>query len=187
MTGRLKDDAPPGGWPEIGSVLSKLQGPTNPVIPPYVNLTPKMKGPFNFGHPSFLGVPHTPFRPDGDIRKDMVLQDISIEQLADRKMLLKSFDQFRRDTDLSGSMRGMDAFNEQAFDVLTSSRLLEALDIQKEDPRTRERYGEGTPKHQADAAPRLMSQFLLARRLVEAGVRCVTVSFSFWDWHSVNF
>ena len=83
-----------------------------------------MKGPFNFGHPSFLGVPHTPFRPDGDIRKDMVLQDISIEQLADRKMLLKSFDQFRRDTDLSGSMRGMDAFNEQAFDVLTSSRLL---------------------------------------------------------------
>ena len=188
MTGRLKDDAPPGGWPEIGSVLSKLQGPTNPVIPPYVNLTPKMRHiPYNFGHPSFLGVAHTPFKPAGDIRKDMVLQDISIEQLADRRMLLKSFDQFRRDTDLSGSMRGMDAFNEQAFDVLTSSRLLEALDIQKEDPRTRERYGEGTPKHQADAAPRLMSQFLLARRLVEAGVRCVTVSFSFWDWHSVNF
>ena len=187
MTGRLKDDAPPGGWPEIGSVLSKLQGPTNPVIPPYVNLTPKMKGPFNFGHPSFLGVPHTPFRPDGDIRKDMVLQDISIEQLADRKMLLKSFDQFRRDTDLSGSMRGMDAFNEQAFDVLTASRLLEALDLEKEDRRTRERYGEGTPQHQGDAAPRLMGQFLLARRLVEAGVRCVTVSFSFWDWHSVNF
>ena len=78
-------------------------------------------------------------------------------------------------------------FNQQAFDVLTSSRLLEALDLEKEDPRIRERYGEGTPQHQGDAAPRLMGQFLLARRLVEAGVRCVTVSFSFWDWHGGNF
>ena len=188
MTGRLMDDPPAGGWPEIGSVISRLEGSTHPAVPPYVNLTPKMRHkPYNFGHPSFLGVAHTPFRPDGDTRKDMTLQGISLERLSDRRALLQSFDRFRRDTDQSGKMKGLDAFNQQAFDVLTSSRLLEALDLEKEDPRIRERYGEGTPQHQGDAAPRLMGQFLLARRLVEAGVRCVTVSFSFWDWHGGNF
>lgn len=188
MTGRLKDNPPPGGWPEIGSVISKLEGPTHPAVPPYVNLTPPMRHPpYNFGHPSFLGAGHTPFRPAGESINDMMLQDISLERLRDRRALLKSFDRFRRDADQSRLMEGLDAFNEQAFDVLTSSRLLEALDLEKEDPRIRERYGEGTPQHQGDAAPRLMGQFLLARRLVEAGVRCVTVSFSFWDFHGANF
>jgi uncharacterized protein (DUF1501 family) len=51
----------------------------------------------------------------------------------------------------------------------------------------RERYGRGTEQHQGDGAPMLMEHFLVARRLVEAGVRCVTVSFSFWDWHGRNF
>jgi len=188
MTGRLKDNPPPGGWPEIGSVISKLEGPTHPAVPPYVNLTPPMRHPpYNFGHPSFLGAAHTPFRPAGESINDMMLQDISLERLRDRRSLLKSFDRFRRDADQSRLMEGLDAFNEQAFDVLTSSRLLEALDLEKEDPRIRKRYGEGTAQHQGDAAPRLMGQFLLARRLVEAGVRCVTVSFSFWDFHGANF
>ncbi|MSO21764.1 MAG: DUF1501 domain-containing protein [Acidobacteria bacterium] len=188
MTGRLKDNPPPGGWPEIGSVLSKMYGPAHAAVPPYVNLSPPMRHPpYNFGQASFLGVAHTPFRPEGDTREDMTLNGISLDRLADRRALLTSFDRFRRDADQKGSMAGLDAFNEQAFDVLTSSRLLEALDLQKEDRRIRERYGEGTPQHQGDAAPRLMGQFLLARRLVEAGVRCVTVSFSFWDWHGKNF
>ena len=188
MTGRLKDNPPPGGWPEIGSVISKLAGPTHPAVPPYVNLTPPMRHPpYNFGHPSFLGAAHTPFRPAGESINDMMLQDISLERLRDRRSLLKSFDRFRRDADRNRLMEGLDAFNEQAFDVLTSSRLLEALDLEKEDPRIRKRYGEGTAQHQGDAAPRLMGQFLLARRLVEAGVRCVTVSFSFWDFHGSNF
>jgi uncharacterized protein (DUF1501 family) len=84
-------------------------------------------------------------------------------------------------------MDGVDAFTEQAFGVLTSSRLSKALDLSKEDPRNRERYGTGTEKHQGDGAPRINAQFLLARRLVEAGVRCVTLSYSFWDWHGRNF
>jgi uncharacterized protein (DUF1501 family) len=84
-------------------------------------------------------------------------------------------------------MDGMDAFTQQAFGVLTSSRLANALDLAKEDPRLVARYGTGTPTHQGDGAPRINSQFLLARRLVEAGVRCVTFSYSFWDWHGGNF
>ena len=112
MTGRLMDDPPAGGWPEIGSVISRLEGSTHPAVPPYVNLTPKMRHrPYNFGHPSFLGVAHTPFRPDGDTRKDMTLQGISLERLSDRRALLQSFDRFRRDTDQSGRMKGLDAFN----------------------------------------------------------------------------
>ena len=101
--------------------------------------------------------------------------------------MLTSFDAFRREADASGAMSGVDAFTEQAFDILTSSRLLKALDVSGEDPKLRARYGPGTDKIQGDAAPRLNEQFLLARRLVEAGVRVVTVSYSFWDWHGQNF
>ncbi|MFT4549858.1 MAG: hypothetical protein ACI8XO_002714 [Verrucomicrobiales bacterium] len=188
LTGRLSDNPPVGGWPEIGSVVAKLQGGSGGIIPPYVNLSPKMQhSPYNFGHPSFLGVGQTPFMPQGDIKADMTLNNITLDRLDDRKTLLASFDQFRRDADASGTMEGLDAFEQDAFGILTSSRLLEALDVSKEDPRVRERYGKGTEKVQGDAAPRLNEQFLLARRLVEAGARVVTVSYSFWDWHGDNF
>ena len=81
----------------------------------------------------------------------------------------------------------MDGLNQQAFEILSSTKLAEALDIGKEDRKIRELYGEGTEKVQGDAAPRLNSQFLTARRLVEAGARVVTLSYSFWDWHGSNF
>jgi hypothetical protein len=84
-------------------------------------------------------------------------------------------------------MEGLDAFNEQAFGVLTSSTLLEALDLQKEDRRVVERYGKGDPKNRDDGGPKLMEHFLIARRLVEAGARCVTLAFSRWDHHGDNF
>jgi uncharacterized protein (DUF1501 family) len=71
--------------------------------------------------------------------------------------------------------------------MLTSNRLVQALDITKEDPKLLERYGKGDPKPRGDAAPRMPEQFILARRLVEAGVRVVTVAFGFWDYHSHNF
>lgn len=188
MTGRSPNNQPLGGWPELGSTLSRLHGDPLSVSPPYVNLSPKMRHtPYNFGKNSFLGMGHMPFSPAGEIKSDMALNDISLERLGDRKNLLRSFDQFRREVDHSGMMEGLDSFNEQAFDVLTSSRLLEALDIGKEDPAIRARYGKGTEKEQGDAAPRLNEQFLIARRLVEAGARVVTLSYSFWDWHGSNF
>lgn len=188
MTGRLNERNPPGGWPEFGSVISKLQGTPDPTLASYVNLSPKMRHtPYNFGHPSFLGFGHTPFNPLGGIRDDMVLNGITIERLEDRKRLLASVDRFRRDLDGNGAMEGIDSFQSRAFEILTSSRLLDALDLSSEDPSLRERYGKGTDKEQGDAAPRLNEQFLLARRLVAAGVRVVTLSYSFWDWHGANF
>ncbi len=189
MTGRRHRNQPQGGWPSMGSTLSKLEGATRPSIPPFVGLAPKM-GEMRWadsGQPGFLGVGHAPFKTEGDGKADMVLNGVSLERLSDRRALLSSFDRFRRDADSSGAMKGMDAFSRQAFGILTSSRLAEAMDINQEHPRVRERYGKGLPKNVSDGGPRLMEQFLMARRLVEAGVRCVTLAFSRWDWHGGNF
>ena len=93
----------------------------------------------------------------------------------------------RRDLDATGSIAALDSFQQQAINVLTSSRLTDALDLSKEDAATRERYGTGDVKNYGDGAPRNLEHFLLARRLVEAGARCVTLNFGRWDFHSSNF
>ena len=191
LTGRkLQGPQPSGGWPSIGAVLSKLQGQVTPGVPSFLGLSPKC-GHDQWGDPGkpgFLGPSHAAFAPfRGGGKDDMILKDISIERLADRKALLKSFDNFRRDVDASGAMTGMDTFTEQAFGVLTSSRLAEAFDLSKEDPKMVERYGKGTEKLTADGPWKRLDQFLMARRLVEAGARCVTLGFSRWDWHGNNF
>ena len=190
LTGHSPKNQPPGGWPYLGSVLSKLQGPVDPAIPISIGLEPPMAhSPYNAGRdPGFLGQRYAPFTPThARVKRDMVLEGVSLNRLQDRKALLDSFDRFRRDIDNSGAMEGLDASHEQAFGILTSSRLAEAFDLDKEDPKLRDRYGRGSANQAADAAPRLLDQFLLARRLVEAGARCVTLAFSFWDWHSRNF
>jgi hypothetical protein len=187
MTGRTSRNQPPGGWPSIGSVISKVCGATDPSVPAFVGLDPRMQHkPYNASTPGFLGVAHRSFRPEGESKSDMVLNGVTLDRLADRRALLSSFDTFRRDADASGAMEGMDAFNQQAFGMLTSSKLLEALDLAKEDPKIVERYGKGDPAIRGDAAPRMLEQFLLARRLVESGARFVTVAFGFWDYHGSN-
>ncbi|MGD9723319.1 MAG: DUF1501 domain-containing protein [Pirellulales bacterium] len=188
LTGRSHRRQAPGGWPEIGSVIGKLQGSATRELPPYVGLSPRMQHkPYNSGLPGFLGAAYAPFQPNGDGRDDLVLQGISLERLCDRQTLVRALDNFNRRADASGMMNGLDAFEQQAFGILTSSRLAEALDVEREPQALRDRYGYGTPVHQGDGAPRLLQQFLMARRLVEAGVRCVTLSYSFWDFHGQNF
>ncbi len=187
-TGRQKPNEPRGGWPSVGSTVSKLLGPTNPAIPPFVGLAPDAGHPpyGSPGLPGFLGQTHAAFRPSGDVGKDMKLQGIDANRLADRRRLLKSFDRFRRDVDQSGMLEGMDAFQQRAMDMLTSSAVAEALDLSKEDPRVLAMYGKGDPKKHADGAPLNLQHFLLARRLVEAGSRVVTLNFGRWDFHSNN-
>lgn len=190
LTGRHARNAPPGGWPCLGSVLSKLEGSVTKSVPPFVGLSPKMgHTPWSDnGRAGFLGIAHAPFEPNkGSGKEDMILNGVTLDRLADRKNLLGSFDQFRRDVDSSGMMEGIDAFNQQAFGILTSSQLLEALDVEKESPAVRERYGKGDPRNRDDGGPKLMEHFLVARRLVEMGCRCVTLAFSRWDHHGDNF
>ena len=188
LTGWLNEKLPPGGHPEMGAVVSRLQGSARRGVPQFVTLAPKMQHrPYNNGTPGFLGAAHAPFTPEAEGKEDLTLQGVSLERLDDRKSLLRGLDNFRRSVDNTGMMEGFDSAAQQAFGILTSSQLAAALDLSKEDPRVRARYGEGTTRHQGDGAPRINQQFLLARRLVEAGVRCVTLSYSFWDWHGQNF
>ncbi len=188
-TGRAKRNEPSGGWPSIGSTIAKLQGPTTPSVPPFIGLAPDAGHPpyGSPGLPGFLGIGNAAFRPSGPAQADMVLKDLSEDRLADRKTLLGSFDQLRRDMDTSGDLAGLDTINEQAFNILTSTKLAEALDLSQEDPAVRERYGKGDPKRYGDGAPRNLEHFLMARRLVEAGARVVTLNFGRWDFHSSNF
>jgi hypothetical protein len=177
---------PAGGWPQVGSVVAKVQGPASPAVPPFVSLCYTCThGPYNEPGPGFLGPSLAAFRPMGPARNDMVLRGVSVERMADRKSLLRSFDGMRRDIDRSGTLDAADSFTQQAFGLLTSSRLAEALDLSREPARVISRYGTGDPKVFMDSngAPRVPQSMLLARRLVEAGARVVTLNYSKWDWH----
>ncbi len=177
---------PSGGWPQFGSAVAKMTGSASGTTPPYVSLCYTCThGPYNEPGPGFLGAAQSPFRPMGPTRADMVLNGVTLERLGDRHSLMKSLDQFKRDADATRMMHGMDHFAEQAMGLLTSSKLAEALDLSKEDPRTLARYGTGNPNIMIDSngAPRVPQSLLVARRLVEAGARVVTLNYSKWDWH----
>ena len=179
-----------GGHPSIGAVATKVLGPVDPSVPAFVGLAEKTQHvPWSDpGSSGFLGPAYGSFRPEGPGLADMQLNGITVDHLDDRKALLASFDRMRRDVDARELMTGMDAFNQLAFNVLTSSRLLEALDLSKEPEEVRARYGDGKPYNfQYDGSPTVNQQLLMARRLVEAGVRCVTLSYGRWDSHSQNF
>ena len=191
VTGRRFVQQPLGGWPEIGSVLSRLAGPVDPAVPPAVDLSMKMAHlPYNLPGPGWLGMAHTPFKPSGEAMDDMVLRGVSVDRLNDRGVLLARLDAARRQIDGWGANTRLDRFTEQALGILSSSRLVEALDLSREPAAVRERYGQDDPQclpysnlgYQAH-----MSKFLAARRLVEAGVRCVTIAFADFDWHGANF
>jgi uncharacterized protein (DUF1501 family) len=105
--------------------------------------------------------------------------------LDDRKKLLGRLDSFERAAEKAVEFSGVDAFTEQALGILTSNNLADALDISKESKRTLERYGGGSyePAGYGDAGSLHNHYLLAARRLVESGVRCVTLAYGRWDWH----
>jgi len=190
MTGRKRDPRDVGFWPSMGAWVSKIQGQADPAIPPHLTLMYRT-GEQRWGYPGeggFLGLRHAPFRLVGGKENNMqsdnlVLKGVTLGQLNDRVALLNSFDNLNRDMDRTGLMDGMDAFNKQAFDILTSSKLREALDLSKESPETLARYGVDDTAFERDGAPRMVRNFCIARRLVEAGARVVSMNFTRWDWH----
>jgi hypothetical protein len=145
--GRSEDSEPSGGWPTFGSSVSHVLGPGSDGMIPYVDAAPKMAhAPYN-NHgvhdpsgkeswPGFTGRSHTPFTLAGDVKSNLVLNGINLDRLGDRKSLLGSLGRVQArasDRELDG---GLDSFQQQAFGLLTSSRLAEALDLDAEDPRT---------------------------------------------------
>jgi hypothetical protein len=186
-TGTTMNAAQREGKPHFGSVVARLQGQTDPVMPAFVDLSPTMQHkPYNSPGPALLGRSAAAVKVDGDEVAIMKNLAVPMEQLNNRKELLADLDTFRKQADRSTGLP-VDTFHDRAFDVLTSSKMVEALDVTKEPERTRDRYGRGSPKHQGDGAPQWNDQLLMARRLVEAGARVVTVAYGFWDTHGNNF
>jgi hypothetical protein len=191
MTGRTVKDAnsaPPGGWPAFGAWVSKLQG-SNHGVPANLSLM-YPTGNRTWGEPGrggFLGAAHAPMplveRDPNAKAQSMTLRGITTERLADRDRLLRAVDAFRREADGTGQMDGIDHFNQQALEILSGESLVNALDLSQEDPKTLERYGANDIVYQRDGAPRMVRNFLIARRLVEAGARVVSLNYSRWDWH----
>jgi hypothetical protein len=179
-----------GGRPSLGAAVARLQGSVDPSVPPFVGLAARTRHvPWSDpGTAGFLGPSFAAFKPDGPGMADLTLRGVSTGQLSDRKSLLSSFDGLRHEIDNSGVLRAVDAMTERALGVLTSSRLVEALDLSRESEKVRARYGDGKPyQYQYDGAPTVNDHLLMARRLVEAGVRCVTLSYGRWDSHGKNF
>ena len=170
FTEQVNRAAAQGQHPSFGAVVSKLRG-GNTDIPPFVSLRGMSMG----TEPGYLGIAYRPFTADGPGVRDLRMAGgVTADRMGDRKDLLARFDTARREIDAGGSMRGMDAFAQRAFDMIASGAVRKALDLKNEDPRTRDRY-------------RGVEQFLTARRLVESGVGCVTLSYGGWDTHSSNF
>ncbi len=171
MTGYSENTNRQQHHPSAGAVISKLRGSANNDIPPFVSLRGMMPG----TEPGYLGIAHRPFTPDGPGFQNLRLPGgVDTPRLDERKELLTGFDTIRREIDTTGTMKGMDSFTTRAFDMVASGTVRRALDLSREEPRARDRY-------------RGVEQFLKARRLVEAGVGCVTLSIGGWDTHSGNF
>lgn len=195
---------PPGGWPSLGAVLSKQFGTRVPGVPTAVDLVP-VDPDARFimrtapTQPGYLGPAHAGFEVGNVDRRNIRLSGVSLDRLSHRRELLESFDRFRRSVDRGELTDGMDEFNRQAFEVLTSQRLADALDLSQESEATRSRYGLDREYPNEREGKTYLDQFLLARRVVEAGARCVTISFSRWpfgrmlqgdynwDWHKDCF
>ena len=179
QTGYYKS-GPKGGpnqSPCIGSVIARVRGSNTPSLPAYVAVPDAMRN----GRAAYLGQACNPFEAGGDPNSDkfevpnlQLTKNVSIDRLNDRRKLLTTLDGRRNLRDLEGATRAVDDFSQQAFDLVYGSRAREAFDISQEPDKMRDRYGRNT----------VGQSMLLARRLVESGVTCVTVRSTGWDDHN---
>lgn len=207
-----KDMAPLGGRPAMGCVVSRLLGRPGDKVPAFVDMMQGRPYVRDSARPGFLGPAFRPFRPDMDAMFERPLEDgmkielsrrgggdatslslldgLDAKRLNDRRALLRDLDRMKRRVDASGMMDAMDRFTQQAVGILTSGKFAEAMDLSNESAATVARYTPGDEQgHRAATAesPRSALKLLLARRLVEAGVRVVSVSISDFDTHSKNY
>jgi uncharacterized protein (DUF1501 family) len=170
-------------YPALGSLTSRLL-PAEQGVPPYVSFNEIRGG--TAGVAGYLGTAYNPFIVEGAVGRATTLRvrgiqlptGFTLEELANRDKLLQGFDQTFRSVDKSADLvEGFDAFHKQALEILRSDKTRKAFDLAQEKQDLRTRYGT-TPFGQG---------VLAARRLVEAGVRFVTISLGGWDTHGRNF
>ncbi len=182
-------------YPSCGSIVARQLGHQSPHLPAYVMVPRLLPG----AGAGYLGVAYKPFETQADpanpgpfrIPNFTLPTGVTVEQVGDRRNLLRSFDNIRREVDGSGQMNALDRYTAQAWDILTSDVARNAFDIDSEPASIRQRYGfmERFDPGAANrcGAPAWSQRILLARRLVEAGVRLVTVDLRWWDTHVLGF
>jgi hypothetical protein len=177
-------------YPLIGSAMSKFRpGPAE--LPSFAVLGKIDHHINNSIAGSFLGPAFNPLIFDPLAKKDdiakMLSPQLELPAFAKQTDLLKQLDgRLRRQDGVDDLIAGLDKYQQTAFDMLRSPKLREALDLSKEDPKTIERYKQQhLDKYRYPSGDPL--HFLLARRLVEAGVPIVHFSLGYWDWHGENF
>ena len=169
MTGKSQRENMTANHPSFGSVVSRVRSAHASAMPSFVSLRGMSRG----TEPGFLGIQHRPFSPNGPgVDNLRPLQAVSAERMADRRAMLESFDNLNREVDANAA--GLDNFTARAFEMVSSGGVRNALDLNREPNSSRSRY-QG------------VESFLTARRLVEAGVGCVTMSYGGWDTHGQNF
>lgn len=190
--------------PTLGAWVSRLEGPACAEIPPNLSLFYRTShGPWGEpGGGGFLGAPYAPYglvskytpghaaKSTKDLAPDpgnLVLRDVSLDRMRGRRELLTKLDAWQSTVAAPPLKKERDQFIEQAWSILASPKLVEALDISREDPKIMARYGVGVAEYLNDGAPRVTENLLVARRLVEAGARVVSLNLSRWDWHGNNF
>lgn len=179
--------------PSCGSIVSEQLGHLNPELPPYVVIPKQVPGTDS----AYLGSAHRPFETIVDPANDgpfnlqnfSLVEGISDSRFGDRKQLLAGFDRFREGLDRK--MDGVGKFQQQAYGILSSTKARDAFDLDAERSSVRERYG-FIPKYdpmdpRRCSANAFCQRVLLGRRLVEAGVRLVTVDCRWWDTHVEGF
>jgi hypothetical protein len=169
--------------PAVGSVVSRLR-PGAKDIPAYVSI----ENHHDWERAYYAGVEHEPIRVGSSSPREAIdnmgrNRDMSLERLEDRYDLLRALDTVRREFEVGGVARNIDSFRARAMEIITSTRVRDAFDLEKEPKAGRARYGEGPFRH----GPHPGRSLLLARRLIEAGVSVVTVGVHNWDTHSHNF
>lgn len=181
--------------PSCGSIVARQQGHLRPELPSYV-MIPRMVPGADAAH---FGAAYKPFETGADpanagpfrMPNFEIAGGLNVNRLSDRRTLLAELDVQRRAADTSGQMEAMDRFDQKAFEILTSPAAQKAFDLDSEPQALRERYG-FAPAFDPMAsdrcgAPAWSQRILLARRLVEAGVRLVTVDLRWWDTHVMGF
>jgi hypothetical protein len=169
MTGKSQRENMTANHPSFGAVVSRARTGRDSDMPSFVSLRGMSRG----TEPGFLGISHRPFSPSGPgVENLRPLAQVTQERMSNRRDMLEAFDGVQRDLDTS--ITGLDAFTARAFDMIASGGVRNALDLTREPAPVRQRY-------------RGVEQFLTARRLVEAGVGCVTLSIGGWDTHGQNF
>jgi len=173
--------------PSFGAVVSKFRG-GDPKLPSYVSLE-YGTATRSYESPQYLGAAHRPMQISGGpgVQNLGLHRNITPARLDDRRDLLKSFDAMRREADATRDTADMDAYTSRALDIITSPKARDAFDLSKEPEKVRAKYGNKGDKYiyVGQKADTLWDgeKFLLARRLVEAGVPVVTLRAGGWDHH----